>query len=216
MMENNPEIVTLEAIRERWSPTIFSDRPVTSAERRTLFEAARWAPSSMNEQPWRFLHAARETPEAFERMVSCLADNNARWAQHAALLVLVVVGTRFNMNERENRHAWHDAGLASENLLIQASSLGIQGHPMAGFSRSKAIELFGIPEGFETVSMIALGYPGELEDAPEDIVARLKDERARRPLEEIVFTDRWGESPENLREVRSPSADDTGPEAVES
>ncbi len=198
MMESILEITTLEAIRERWSPTFFSDRPVTGPELRALFEAARWAPSSMNEQPWRFLHATRETPEAFERMESCLVDNNAQWAQHAALLVMVVVGTRFSRNERENRHAWYDAGLASENLLIQASSMGMQGHPMAGFSRSKAIELFGIPEGFETVTMIALGYPGEREDAPEDVVARQKDERSRRPLEEIVFTDRWGESPENL------------------
>jgi len=193
--ESTQEMATLEAIRERWSPTIFSDRSVTSEELRTLFEAARWAPSSMNEQPWRFLHATRETPDAFERMVSCLVENNARWARHAPLLVLVVAGTRFSRNEREKRHAWHDAGMAAENLLIQASSMGMQGHPMAGFSRSKAIELFGIPEGFETVAMIALGYPGDLEQAPEGIVARSKETRARRPLEEIVFSDRWGEPP---------------------
>ncbi|MFC1628571.1 nitroreductase family protein [Gemmatimonadota bacterium] len=197
-MESIQEIAPLEPIRERWSPTLFSDRPVTGAELRTLFEAARWAPSSMNEQPWRFLHASRETPDAFERMVSCLVENNAQWAQHASLLVLVVAGSRFSRNERENRHAWHDAGMAAENLLIQASSMGMQGHPMAGFSRSKAIELFGIPDGFETVAMIAIGYPAELEETQEGVAGRQKESRSRKPLEEIVFTDRWGEPPSFL------------------
>ncbi len=198
MNESAPDRAIFEAIRERWSPTIFSDRPITSEELRTLFEAARWAPSSMNEQPWRFLHATRETPEAFDRLVSCLVEENARWARHAPLLVLIVARTRFTGNEKENRHAWHDAGMAAENLLIQASSMGMQGHSMAGFSRSMAIELFGIPEGFETIVMIALGFPGDAEEAPEGVAVRQKEARARRPLEEIVFTDSWGESPSFL------------------
>ena len=183
-----------EAIRERWSPVHFSDRPITGGEIRTLFEAARWAPSSMNEQPWRFLHATRESPEAFDRFLSCLVENNAAWARNAAMLVLVVARTSFSRNGRENRHAWHDAGMAVENLLIQASAIGLQGHPMAGFSRSKAIELFGIPEEYETIVMVALGSPGEPGEE-KDTASRSIEDRRRRPLDELVFTDRWGESP---------------------
>ncbi|MFC1499736.1 nitroreductase family protein [Candidatus Zixiibacteriota bacterium] len=205
----------LDAIRERWSPTIFSERLITSEELRELFEAVRWAPSSMNEQPWRLLYATRETPDAFERMVSCLVESNAQWARHAPLLVLVAAGTRFSRNERENRHAWHDAGMATENLLIQASSMGIQGHPMAGFSRSKAVELFGIPDGFETILMIALGYPGDLEEAPDGVEGRQKEARERKPLDETVFSDHWGEPPAFLRAAGDSSANDPGSESIE-
>jgi nitroreductase len=185
------------SIRERWSPVHFTDRALAPEEVRALFEAARWAPSSMNEQPWRFLHAARDEPEAFERFVSCLVEQNAAWARHAAMLVLAVAATDFSRTGRENRHAWHDTGMAVENLLLQAAAMGLQGHPMAGFSRSKALELFGIPEGFEPVVMVALGAPGDPGEGV-DTPARSKEARRRRPLDEILFTDRWGDAPEFL------------------
>jgi len=180
------------AIRERWSPVHFTDRPPTAGEIEALFEAARWAPSSMNEQPWRFLHATRESPEAFDRFLSCLMEDNAAWARHAGMLVLAAARTTFSRSGRENRHAWHDTGMAVENLLIQAAAMGLQGHPMAGFSRSRAIELFGIPGEFDPVVMVALGRPGEPGEG-QGSGGRSKEDRRRRPIDELVFTDRWGE-----------------------
>jgi len=190
--EQNLTVPIHNAIGERWSPVQFTDSSISDEEIEALFESARWAPSSMNEQPWRFLHATRESPEAFSRFLSCLTEDNAAWARHAAMLMLVTARITFSRSGRENRHAWHDTGMAVENLLIQASALGLQGHPMAGFSRSKAIEMFGIPEDYETVVMVALGSPGDSDEGNE-VPTRSRKDRGRRPLDELVFTDRWGE-----------------------
>lgn len=182
-----------ELIVNRWSPVVFSDRQVEREKLRSLFEGARWAPSSMNEQPWSFLVATKKTPGEFDRMVECLTEGNALWAQNAPVLILVVTRTQFEHTGRENRHAWHDAGLATQNLLTQATAAGLHTHVMGGFSRSRALELFEIPHGYDTVSMIAVGYLGDPEDTPEGVGERSRAGRTRRPLTESVFTGKWGE-----------------------
>jgi len=183
-----------QPIRDRWSPTVFADRPVEAEKIATLFEAARWAASSFNEQPWRFIVGVRGEDETFEDLVTCLAEGNALWARHAAFLVLTMAKTTYDLTGEVNRHAWHDVGLATGNLSIQAAAAGLAVHPMGGFSPERARELFVIPEEWEPVAMLAAGYEDEPENAPEGVTARLKSERSRHPLAELVFTGRWGES----------------------
>ncbi len=180
-----------ELIRKRWSGRAFSSTPVGDAELRSLLEAARWAASCFNEQPWRFLVARRENREAFDRLLSCLTESNQRWAKGAAVLMLSVASKAFAQNRKPNRHALHDVGLATAQLTLQATARGIAVHQMAGFSTERARELFAIPEDFEPVTAIAIGYPGNPDDLPEDLRARELGERSRKPQSEFVFADKW-------------------------
>jgi nitroreductase len=157
-----------------------------------MLEAARWAPSSSNEQPWAYLIATRDQTEEFQRMVSCLLEGNVVWAQHAAVLMLAVASLSFARNSKPNRHAFHDVGLASENLVLQATALGVVVHQMAGFLPEKAREVFEIPEGNEPLTMIAAGYPGRTDDLPETLRSRETAPRSRKTLSSMVFTGKWG------------------------
>jgi len=182
-----------ELLRERWSPRAFADRMVEPEELRSLLEAARWAPSSFNEQPWSFIVATKEHPGEYERLLSCLVEGNIRWAQHAPVLMLSVAKLAFERNQKPNRHAFHDVGLAVENLVIQGMALGLFVHQMAGFHADKARELYGIPEGHEPVAAMAIGYlddPGRL---PDDLREREVAPRFRKPLESFVFSGQWGQ-----------------------
>ncbi len=183
-----------DLIRLRWSPRAFSDRPVDPEKLRSLFEAARWAPSSFNEQPWAYLMATREDPEGFARLLSVLMEGNIAWAQHAPVLMLSVAKLNFERNAKPNRHAFHDVGLATANLIVQATAMGLYVHQMAGFHAEKARELFAIPEGWEPVAAIALGYPGEPDSLPASLRDRELAPRTRKPLKEFVFTRRWGQT----------------------
>ena len=111
-----------ELLATRWSPYAFEDRPVPEADLRSLFEAARWAPSSYNEQPWNYIVATRDDPEQFQRLLSCLVDGNQVWAKAAPVLALGVVSLKFTLNGKENRAAVHDLGLAAGNLVLEASA----------------------------------------------------------------------------------------------
>ena len=183
-----------DLIRCRWSPRAFAGRPVEPEKLRSLLEAARWAPSSFNEQPWAYLVATREEPEQFARLLSVLLEGNRAWAQKAPVLMLSVAKLRFDHNGNPNRHAFHDVGLATANLVTQATAMGLSVHQMGGFDAEKAREVFAIPEGWEPVAAIALGYPGDASALP----GRLRDfelaPRTRKPLEEFVFTGRWGQT----------------------
>ncbi len=181
-----------DLLRRRWSPQAFSDRPVEPEKLRSLLEAARWAPSSFNEQPWAYLVATRDDPEEYARLLSVLVEGNIGWAQRAPVLMLSLAKLNFERNGKPNRHAFHDVGLASANLITQATALGLAVHQMAGFHAEKARELYGIPAGWEPVAAIALGYPGEADSLPEPIRQRELAPRARKPLEQFVFTGRWG------------------------
>jgi len=180
-------------LRERWSPRAFADRVVEPDKLRSLLEAARWAPSSYNEQPWSFIVATKGHPGEYERLLSCLVEGNVRWAQHAPVLMLSVARLAFERNRKPNRHAFHDVGLAVENLVIQGMALGLFVHQMAGFHVDRAREVYGIPEGYEPVAAMAIGYlddPGRL---PDDLRERELAPRTRKPLESFVFSGQWGQ-----------------------
>ena len=184
---------TLEKlIHARRSSYAFAERPVDPALLERLFEAARWAASSRNEQPWSFVIAKREEPEDFERLASTLMPANAAWARRAPVLMLSVARRDFETSGAPYRHALHDVGLATAHLLLMATALGLAAHPMGGFDVDKARELLQIPESHEPVAMIALGYPGSIEGLPEPIQARLRAPRLRRAPGQFVFGGRWG------------------------
>jgi nitroreductase len=155
-----------------------------------ILEAARWAPSSANEQPWRFLLFDSRDPAALDAARSCLVEGNA-WARKAPVLLLSVACETFARNGRHNALARHDTGLATENLLLQATELGLAVHPMAGFDSDKARGLFRIPEGHAPLAMIALGYSASEESLPEELRKRESAPRSRKPLEEWVFAGSW-------------------------
>lgn len=181
-----------ETIARRWSPLAFSPRAVEPEKLRLLFEAARWAPSSYNEQPWRFIVATSADSATFTRLLDCLVEANQEWARQAPVLAISCATVKFAHNQKANRHAWHDVGMAEANLATQATALGLFVHFMAGFSAEKAREHFQIPTDAEPVTALALGYYGRVEDLSESLRARENAQRSRRDLSEIVFAGQWG------------------------
>lgn len=183
-----------DLIKRRWSPRAFSDRPVEPGTLRSLLEAARWAPSSNNEQPWNFIVATKDNQAEFSRLLSCLVEGNSLWAQHAPVLMVSVARMSFEDDGKPNRHAFHDVGQAVANLLVQATALGLMAHQMAGFHPDKVRELYGVPKEFEPVAAMALGYPGDPQSLPERLRTRELAPRERKPLTGFVFTGRWGKT----------------------
>ncbi len=183
-----------DLLRRRWSPRAFSDRRVDPAIMRSLLEAARWAPSSYNEQPWSFIVATKDDPVEFGRLLSCLVEGNIQWAQHAPVLMVSVARLSFEDDGKPNRHAFHDVGLAVANLIVQATALGLVVHQMAGILPDKIRKLYGIPEGYEAVAGIALGYPGDPQSLPEGLRKREMAPRERKPMAQFVFSGRWGQT----------------------
>jgi nitroreductase len=173
-------------IKHRWSPRAFTPQPISDDDLRTLFEAAAWAPSAMNEQPWRFVYVHRNNAEAFQRLWDCLLPGNQPWAQNAAVLVVVLARTTFQ-NQQPNRHYLHDAGMATANLLLQAGTMGIHGHVMGGFDLAKTQQTLHLPADLEPATFLALGYAGEAEQLEEPFRSREQAPRSRKPLGEFVF-----------------------------
>src|SRR5262250_1032917 len=157
-----------DLIRHRWSPRAFSDKLIPPDVLRSLFEAARWAPSSNNEQPWAYFVAAKEDAANFAKMVSILVEFNAGCAQHAPVLALSVAHLNFR-DGKPNRVALHDVGSATAQLTFEANSLGLFVHQMAGFDSAKARHVLGIPEDWEPVAAIAIGYPGDPQKLPDKL-----------------------------------------------
>ena len=181
-----------ELLRRRWSPRAFSDQPVEPDKLLSLFEAARWAPSSFNEQPWSFIVAMSQHPENHALLLSCLIEKNQQWARRAPVLIVSVATLNFERNGKPNRHAFHDVGLATANLLVEATALGLVAHPMAGFFPEKVREIYGVPEGFEPVAAIAIGYPADVDVLPEAFHAQELGPRHRKSSRDFVFEGRWG------------------------
>ena len=179
-------------IRERWSPRAFSDQSVDADDLSLLLEAARWAPSCYNDQPWHFLVAQKHQTDEFATMASCLVPANREWADKAALLMITVIRETFSHNGAENGHAAHDLGLAVAQLTLQASALGLGVHQMAGFDPDLARELYRIPKGYRAVSAIAVGHPGDPESLPEPLRKAETTPGERRGTDEFVFSGRWG------------------------
>lgn len=183
-----------DLIANRWSPAVFDARPVAEADLYSLFEAARWAPSCFNEQPWRYLVAVKGEPAEFDRMLACLTERNQAWARHAPVLALGAVSLRFARNDKPNRTAQHDLGLASATLSLEATRRGLSVHQMEGVLRERAAGEYALPQGFEIVTGIAIGYRGDPAAADPAIAERDRKPRTRRPLSAFVFTGAWGRS----------------------
>jgi hypothetical protein len=183
-----------ETIRRRWSPRAFAETPVHNADLCSLFEAARWAASSMNEQPWVYIAATREDVETFEMLAGVLVPANYSWAKNASALALSIAKKTFSRDGLENPVARHDVGAASAQLTLQAMTLGLFVHQMGGFDKEKARDIFQIPDDYEPVTVLAIGYPGISETLPENLREREHAPRVRKSLPEFVFRGEWAKS----------------------
>jgi nitroreductase len=186
----------LPVMLDRWSPRSFSEREPEPEKLRSVFEAARLAPSAHNTQPPRFILTRRGRGDAHERLSKCLSDANQTWAPKAPVLVLAsAMRERFSQVELTMvpyPHAMHDLGLAVMSFILQAQSLGLGTHPMAGFDPELASAALSVPSDYEPAIVIALGYRGSPDALPEDLRRREVGPRTRRALEDVVFEDEWG------------------------
>jgi nitroreductase len=177
----------LEIIQERWSPYAFSPAPVEEFKLKAMFEAAGYAPSSKNEQPWLFVYTTREDEKVFEQYLNFLADGNKVWASNAFALVISMARTKFSDNNKPNRFAFHDTGMAVSNLLLQAVALDIYVHQMGGYSVEKVKDYFKLGDDTEPVAMMAVGYLGDGALLSPELLLRDEKRRPRKPVNEFVF-----------------------------
>ena len=184
----------IKVLAERWSPYGFADKPVAAADLLSLFEAARWAASSYNEQPWSYIVAFQDNSQEFGRLLSCLVEPNQAWAKTAPVLVLGVVSLRFAKNNKDNRAAVHDLGLASANLSIEATSRGLSVHQMIGILPDNARAVYQLPEHFEAWTALAIGYQADPALMPDELKERDLAPRQRKPLKDFVFANQWGKT----------------------
>ncbi|RMG75041.1 MAG: nitroreductase [Bacteroidetes bacterium] len=176
-----------ELLAERWSPRAFDPaRAIREAEVKQLFEAARWAPSSFNGQPWRYLYAHRGA-ESFSKLLGVLSPFNQAWAAQAGLLILGVAKTSVEGREAPNAYARYDLGAANFALTVQAQAMGLYVHQMAGFDRAQAREAFGIPADHDPVVVLAVGGLGDPAQLPEQLREREIPRKPRLPQESLVF-----------------------------
>jgi nitroreductase len=188
--KNNTEIRKVEKninrlFVNRWSPRAMSGEEISNDDLMGLFEAARWAPSSYNNQPWRFIYAKRNT-DHWQTLISLLVEGNKIWAQNAAVIVVVISRKNFEFNEKPAITHQFDAGAAWENLALEATSRGLVTHGMQGFDYKQAREELGVPENFDVMAMIAIGKLGQRENLPLNLQER-EYPSDRKPLEEIVM-----------------------------
>lgn len=183
----------VEVLKRRWSPRAFSDQMIEPEKLRSLFEAARWAPSSFNEQPWFFILATKQEPEEHAGLLGCLVEGNQQWARQAPVLMVSVAKLNFDRTGKPNRHAFYDLGMAVGNLMVQATALDLFVHQMAGFSAEKVAEIYGVPDAFAPVAAIALGYGTDVDDLPEPAREAESKPRSRKPIQSFVFQGRWGQ-----------------------
>lgn len=183
-----------DLIQSRWSPRAFdADKPVGREDLLALVEAAHWAPSCFNDQPWRFVVCDKNSDEAgWQRAFSILAEKNGRWAKNAPVLVLAVAMDNFNHNGQPNRWAMYDTGAASMNMVLQATALGLVVHQMGGFDAEKAREVFNLPGDCRPMAMMAVGYQAEADVLDEDFKAAELGPRSRVALEDRFFAGQWG------------------------
>jgi nitroreductase len=181
-----------ELLARRWSPYGFADRPVAREDLVSVFEAARWAPSSYNEQPWSYIVATKEDAAEFAKVLGCLVEGNQGWAQAVPVLALGCTSLRFTRNGQPNAAAVHDLGLAAGNLCVEATARGLHVHQMIGILPDKAREVFRIPEGVQAVTALAIGYAADPAKLPDKLRERDLAPRQRKPLANFVFTGQWG------------------------
>ena len=179
-------------IAERWSPYGFDKRTVSQDDICSLLEAARWAASSYNEQPWSYIVATQDQTELFAKVLSCLVEPNQAWAKAAPVLLLCCTSLNFSRNGKPNAAASHDLGLAAGNLCLEATSRGLSVHQMIGILPDQAREVFAIPEGVQAVTAMAIGYAADPANLPVELKDRDTSARQRKPLADFVFGDSWG------------------------
>ena len=188
MTNSSEKIILKSAIKNRWSPRKFKDKPVPDEMLELLFEAARWAPSSRNEQPWQYYVAKKQDESAFNRLFECLAEGNKVWAQSAQVLMVSVMKKNFDFKNIPNGKALHDMGAANISIGIQAAEMGLQVHQMGGFDKEKVIELLQLEkEYYEPVTMIAVGFPEEDKKFSEEDKKRLAQHNSRKEQKKFVF-----------------------------
>jgi nitroreductase len=176
-----------DLILRRWSPRAYSDKEVSATELKTLFEAARWAASSSNEQPWRFL-VGRRGDETYQKIFNALVEFNQSWAKSAPVLVLSVAKKTFTQKGSPNGYALHDTGAATAHLALQATANGLHTHSMAGFDAAQVRASFAIPSDYDIGAVTAIGYFGDPASLPEHLHKMEVSPRQRKPLEEFVFS----------------------------
>ena len=183
-----------ELLRQRWSPRAFHEQAVEPDKVTGLVEAAQWAASCFNEQPWSFIVATRDAPAEFAQMLSCLREGNQEWAKRAPVLMLTLARSTFTLTGQPNPHAWHDVGLAVGNLVVQATASGLSVHQMAGILPDRIREVYGVPDAYEPVTGLAVGYRGDPASLSEDLRERELAKRTRKALHDFVFSGQWGRS----------------------
>lgn len=183
-----------ELITNRWSPYKFADRLVSNKDLLSLFEAARWAPSSYNEQPWRFIMATKSQPQEFEKLLSCLVPANQEWAKNASALALGITHLTFDRNGKENKAPIHDLGAAVSHLSFEATARGISVHQMIGIESENARTAYAIPNDYEVLTAFAIGYSDLSEKIMDTLVERDQIPRTRKAISEFVFSKKWASS----------------------
>ncbi len=190
-----PDHDILDLFAKRWSPRAFADRPVEPEKVRRMLEAARWTMSSYNEQPWRYVVASRhEKPDAYERLLGCLSEGNQSWAKNAPVLMMSFYKETFSGNDQPNRCAPHDVGAASAALTFQATEMDLYVHQMAGIQKDVARKTYDVPDDFEPMAGLAVGYLGDPDMLDEGKRDAETSPRSRTSLDEFVFGDEWGDS----------------------
>lgn len=177
----------LDVIQTRRSRRAYSDKPVEQEKINSLFEAARWAPSSVNEQPWLYIYATKAQPALWSKIFESLNDSNKVWAKDAQLLIVSLVRKNFIRNDRPNQSARYDLGAANAFLSLQAAHQGLNVHQMGGFKAEIVNENLRVPETFEPVVVLAIGYPGEIGLLPENLQLREHAPRERYLQQEFVM-----------------------------
>jgi nitroreductase len=177
----------LEIIQERWSPYSFSPAPVEDFKLKAMFEAAGYAPSCNNEQPWLFVITTREDETVFDDYIGFMNDGNKIWAKNAYAIVISMARMKFSYNGKPNRWAFHDTGMAVSNLLLQALALDVYVHQMGGYSVEKVKEYFKLADDIEPVAMMAVGYLGDGSSLTPELLKRDEARRPRKSISEFVF-----------------------------
>ncbi len=184
---NQVEYPVAELIEQRRSRRAYSTNPIEHEKIKSLFEAARWAPSSMNEQPWTYVYATRDQPDLWNKLLELLNESNRVWAINAPLLILSLARKTHIRNGANNALARYDTGAANTLLSIQATQLGLNVHQMGGYDRQKAIESLNIPEAYEPIVIMAIGYPGDPDSLSENLKLREEAPRERYTQEFFVM-----------------------------
>ena len=188
-----------DLLSRRWSPRAFAERPVELEKVQRLLEAARWASSCFNEQPWGFIVGTADQPAEHRKLLNCFVEGNQVWAKQAPLLMITIAKLNFDHNGQSNRHAFHDVGLAVGNLVVQATAMDLVVHQMAGILPEIIRKCYSLPSGYDPVTGLAIGYQGDLHALPDELREREQASRSRKPLPDFVFSETWGQNPKFLK-----------------